>query len=132
MTDLRNAARLVLRVSSPSAVQPPEGRFAGNPPTPALPTRGPTNPPPSKVPSGTPLLIMRDGRRKTLRRAKPASALQTGDAIRLESGKRVVITYVSRGFAPTDRYIEWRGRGPNNWANVPLDAPVRLAWHFRP
>jgi hypothetical protein len=73
---------------------------------------------------------MRDGRRKTLRRAKPASALQTGDAIRLKSGKRVVITYVSRGFAPTDRYIEWRGRGSNNWANVSLDAPVRLAWHF--
>lgn len=73
---------------------------------------------------------MRDGRWKTLRRAKPASALQTGDAIRLESGKRRDHLR-DPGFAPTDQYIEWRGRGQNNWANVPLDAAVRLAWHFR-
>jgi hypothetical protein len=62
------------------------------------------------------------------RRTKLASVLQLGDAIRLESGKRVVIDYVSRGFTPTDRYIEWRGHGSHNWANVPLDTPVRLAW----
>jgi hypothetical protein len=75
-------------------------------------------------------MIMRDGRRRALRRAKPASALRPGDAVRLKSGERVVITYGSPGFAPTDRYIEWRGPWPNNWANVPLDTPVRLAWHL--
>jgi hypothetical protein len=75
-------------------------------------------------------MIMREGRRGVLRRAKTAGALRPGDAIRLESGERVVITYVSPGFAPTDQYIEWRGRGPNNWANVPLDTPVKLAWRL--
>jgi hypothetical protein len=76
-------------------------------------------------------MIIRDGHRPASRHAKRASVLQLGDAIRLESGKRVVITYVSRGFAPTERYIEWRGHGPNNWANVPLDTSVRLAWRLR-
>ena len=69
----------------------------------------------------------------TRRRAKPAGALRPGDAIRLESGKRVVITYVSVGFAPTDRYIEWRGAPTRNWANVSLNAQVIMGWyaHFR-
>jgi hypothetical protein len=88
------------------------------------------SPRPIEIFSGTPLMIMRDGRRRALRRAKRASALRPGDAIRLVSGKRVVITYVSPGFALTDRYIEWRGRGSNNWANVPLDTPVKLAWRL--
>jgi hypothetical protein len=129
LTDLRNAARLVVRTSSP-VEQPSADRSAGNPPAPALPTPEQTNPPPSKVSSGTPLMIMRDVRRKALRCAKPASALRPGDTVRLKSGKRVVITYVSRGFTPTDRYIEWRGPEPNNWANVPLDTPVRPAWRL--
>jgi hypothetical protein len=75
-------------------------------------------------------MIVRDGRRGSLRRAKPANALRPGDAIRLEGGKRVVITYVSRGFAPSESYIEWRGRSSNNWGNVPVDTPVRLAWRL--
>jgi hypothetical protein len=44
-----------------------------------------------------------------------------------------VITYVSVGFAPTDRYIEWRGAPTRNWANVSLNAQVIMGWyaHFR-
>ena len=37
-----------------------------------------------------------------------------------------MITYVSAGFASTDRYIEWRGPLTNNWATVPLDEEVVL------
>lgn len=129
LTDLRNAARLVLRVSSPT-VAPVDGSVA-NPPASALPMPRHASPGRIEISSGISLMITRYGHRKALRRSKPASALRPGDAIRLETGRRVVITYVSPGFAPTDRYIEWRG--PNNWenwANVPLDAMVRLAWQL--
>jgi hypothetical protein len=34
---------------------------------------------------------------------------------------------VSLGFAPTDRYIEWRGPLLSNWANVRADVQVLLA-----
>jgi hypothetical protein len=75
-------------------------------------------------------MITRGSHLPASRHTKLASALERGDAIRLESGKRVVIDYLSRGFAPTDQYIEWRGHQPNNWANVALDTPVRLAWRL--
>jgi hypothetical protein len=89
--------------------------------------------PPIWISSGTPVAVRGSGYSGTRRRAKPAGALRPGDAIRLESGKRVVITYVSVGFAPTDRYIEWRGAPTRNWANVSLNAQVIMGWyaHFR-
>ena len=34
------------------------------------------------------------------------------------------------GAAPNAKYIEWRDHSPKNWANVPLDTPVRLAWRL--
>jgi hypothetical protein len=43
---------------------------------------------------------MRDSRRED------STARQTGDTARLERGKRAVINYVSRCFAPADMYIE--------------------------
>ena len=131
MTDLRNAARLVLRTSGLFTVeQPPGSGSAANPPALAVPMSGQADTQPSTTASGTALMIVRDGRRRGLRRTKRASALLPGDAIRLKSGARVVITYVSRGAAPNAKYIEWRDHSPKNWANVPLDTPVRLAWRL--
>lgn len=97
MTDLRNAARLVLRTSGLFTVeQPPGSGSAANPPALAVPMSGQADTQPSTTASGTALMIVRDGRRRGLRRTKRASALLPGDAIRLKSGARVVITYVSR------------------------------------
>ena len=110
MTDFRDAARLVLRSSSLNFKQPRTDKAAGNPQGPAPSMPGRANPPLIKTSSGTPLMIMRDGRR-WVGGLKEASTLRPRDAIRLETGERVAINYVSRGFAPADRYIEWRGLG---------------------
>ena len=122
------AARIVLRTSSVDVDQPPADKSTDNSSSAVLPKPGQANPSSTKLSSGTPLMIIRDGYPRASRHVKRASLPELGDAIRLESGKRVVVTYVSRGFTPADRYIEWRGGGDNNCANVPLDTPVRLAW----
>jgi hypothetical protein len=83
--------------------------------------------PPIRNFAGTPIATRHSGSWMALRRTKRASALRAGDAIRLETGERVVISYVSVGFEPTDRYIEWRGPPMSNWTNVPFDAQVMLA-----
>jgi hypothetical protein len=125
-----NAARLVLRASSADIDQRPADKSTDKASPFPLPKPEQANRSSSKLSTGTPLMIIPDGHPPDSRHAKRASVLQLGDAIRLGNGKRVVITYASRGFAPTERYIEWRGHGPNNWANVALDTPVRLAWRI--
>lgn len=122
------AARLVLRTSSVDVDQPPADKSTDNSSSPVLPKPVQANLSSTKLSSGTPLMIIRDGHPRASRHAKRASLLELGDAIRLKSGERVVITYVGQGF--THRYIEWRGGAHNNFANVPLDTRVRLAWNF--
>jgi len=128
LTDFMKAARLVLRTSSVDVDQPPADKSTDNSSSPVLPKPIQANLSSTKLSSGTPLMIIRDGHPRASRHAKRASLLELGDAIRLKSGERVVITYVGQGF--THRYIEWRGGAHNNCANVPLDTPVRLAWSF--
>jgi hypothetical protein len=126
LPNLMDVWRTVLRIS-PSTVTPGTDMPKGN--TPALEPTIPNGPdrPSARNLSGTPVAVRRSDFLKALQHAKPASALRPGDAIRLETGERVVITYVSVGFAPTDRYIEWRGPLLSNWANVRADVQVLLA-----
>jgi hypothetical protein len=129
LINLMDALRIVLRVSRSTAQEAGAGvEMPGSvAPIPGPRVPGHADPPPIRISSGTPVAVRGSGYSGATGRAKPAGALRPGDEIRLESGKRVVITYVSVGFAPTDRYIEWRGEARTSWANIPLDAQVMLA-----
>jgi hypothetical protein len=127
LIDLMDALRLVLRVSRSTAQEAGVEGPGSDVPVPGPLVPGQADPPALRISSGTAVAVRRSGFPRALRRAKQAGALRPGDAIRLESAERVVITYVSGGFAPTDRYIEWRGPPLSNWANVPGDVHVLLA-----
>jgi hypothetical protein len=120
------AYRLVLR-ASPSAAKELDIKSDGNAPAQEPPVVCQAHQAPIPISSGTPIAVRSNGSSRATRRAKPAGTLGPGDAIRLETGERVVITYVSVGFRPTDRYIEWGGAPRTNWANVPADEQVILA-----
>jgi hypothetical protein len=124
LINLTDALRLVLRVSRSTAQEAGVEMPESDAPIPGPPVPSQVDPPPIRISSGTPVAVRDRGYSGATRRAKPDGALRPGDAIRLESGERVVITYVSVGFAPTDRYIEWRGAPTRNWANVSLNAEV--------
>ena len=127
MTSLMEAYRLVLRVSSSAAEEPADEMPCGNASASEPPVLDQSDRLPIPISCGTPLAVRRRRFWRATQRAKPAGMLRTGDAIRLETGKRVVITYISVGFAPTDRYIEWGGAPRSSWANIPVDAQVILA-----
>src|SRR6266446_7831020 len=146
LTDLTDYFRLVLRTSRSTADAPPaDAPPADAPPADAPPADAPpADAPPADAPTadaratrqvdcspvqtslGTPVATPHSRPVRAARRAKPVCALQPGDAIRLETGERVVVTYVCTGGGPGRRYIEWRGPLPSNWANLPLDALVVL------
>jgi hypothetical protein len=126
LTNLMDAFRIVLRASPSAIMEPAANMPSGIAPAPE-PVPGPADPPRIQTSSGTPVAVAHSRSFRALRRAKPASELRPGDAIRLETGERVVITYASAGFASTHRYIEWRGPLISNWANVPLDGEIMLS-----
>ena len=131
--NLMDALRIVLRASRSTAKPPGEMPEGSHVPVFEPAMLNEAEQPPIRNFACTPIAIRHSGSWMAFRRAKPASALRPGNAIRLETGERVVITYVSVGFEPTDRYIEWRGPATSNWTNVPFDAQVMLAlvYHFQ-
>jgi hypothetical protein len=129
LTELIDYFRIVLRTSrspadAPAADAPTADAPTADAPTADAPAPRHVDPPPIQTSSGTPVAVPHTRSVRSLRRVKLVKALQPGDAICLETGVRVVVTYVSAGRAPSHRYIEWRGPLPNNWANLPLDALV--------
>jgi hypothetical protein len=116
LTDLTDYLRLVLRTSRSTADAPPAD----------APAARQLDRPPVQTSLGTPVAVPQSWPVRAARRAKPVSAIQPGDAIRLETGERVVVTYVCTDRAPGHRYIEWRGPLPSNWAKLPLDALIVL------
>jgi hypothetical protein len=125
LTDLIDYFRIVLRTSRSTADALPTEAPPADPPTAEAPATRPVDRP-LQTSSGTPVAVPDSWPVRAARRAKPVSALQPGDAIRLETGERVVVNYVCTSGAPGHRYIEWRGPLPSNWANLPLDALVVL------
>jgi hypothetical protein len=116
LTDLTDYLRIVLRTS----------RFPVDAPAADAPAPPHVDAPPIQTSSGTPVAVPHTRFVRALRRTKLVKALQPGDGIRLETGERVLVTYVCAGRAANYRYIEWRGPLPSNWANLPLDALVVL------
>lgn len=124
---MMDACRLVLRSSRVIEEEASPDMPGDTVPKPEPSEPGQGDNPPIQTSSGSPVAVRRRGFLKFMRRSKPASALRPGDVIRLETGERVVITYVSVGIVPTHRYIEWQGSLLRNWANLPLDTDVLLA-----
>ena len=125
--NLMDALRVVLRASRSTVKPPGEMPEGSNAPAFEPAILNEVEQPPIRNFAGAPIAIRHSGSWMAFRRTKRASALRPGDAIRLETGECVVITYESAGFEPTHRYIEWRGPPTSNWTNVPFDAQVMLA-----
>jgi len=129
MTDpdrLHDYFRLVLRATSATASPAPApapAPAAAASAAGASPARS-IDPPPAQRSSGSPVAVRRT--RALFVRTKLASDLKPGDVIRLETGQRVTITYVSSGMITGSRFIEWRGPQESCWANVLIDEPVVL------
>jgi hypothetical protein len=121
LTDLTDYLRIVLRTSRFPVDAPAADAATADAPAPPH-----VDAPPIQTSSGTPVAVPHTRFVKSRRRIKLVKALQPGDTIRLETGERVLVTYVCTGRAANYRYIEWRGPLPSNWANLPLDALVVL------